>query len=85
MVGSALPFWWSQKLGGRHASILCKCRKCQHLLIIYVFPIYNSSWLMKQFLHAFLSPAEPGALIPILMTRNESRTQRLEGGRSGGG
>lgn len=39
---------------------------------------------MKQFLHAFLSPAEPGALIPILMTRNESRTQRLEGGRSGG-
>lgn len=32
-VGSALPFWWSQKLGGRHASILCKCRECQHLLL----------------------------------------------------
>ena len=40
---------------------------------------------MKQFLHAFLSPTEPGVLIPILLARNESRTQRLEGGPSGGG
>lgn len=70
-MGSALPFWWSWKLGEYHASILYM-QGVPARNPIYIFPV-SISCFMRQFSHAFIPPTKLGVLIPILLTKNESR------------
>lgn len=70
-AGPALPRLVGLGAGEWCSSVLC-VQGAPASNFICIFPV-SISCFMRQFSHAFISPIKLGVLIPLLLTKNESR------------